>query len=87
MTEVEARKLNAQVREFPETMEILSRIRAALADRMFKTTVGDSAEREAIYLRVQAFDAMQEEMKTILNRAKDEKAIEEYAASFATTGK
>lgn len=83
MTEDEKRKLQAQTREFPETVEIIDRIRDALAARLFKTAVLDSKSREEIYLRVQSLDAMKEEMQRILAEGASEKAIEAYAASLA----
>lgn len=85
MTEDELRKRRAQAREFPETMEIMARIRAALAARMFQTGLGERDEREAIYLRVQTLDAMTSEMQTLLASESDTRAIEEYVKSLATT--
>ena len=87
MTDAEAKKARAQDREFPETLEILGRIRTALATRMFQTNVGDSTEREAIFLRVQTIDAMTQEIEEILRTNKAGKELDEYAAKFATTEK
>ena len=87
MTEDQARKAQAQAREFPETLEILTRVREALAARLFLTNVADSAIREDIFTRVQAIDALRDEMAQILAANASERAIEEYAERIATTGK
>lgn len=87
MTEEQARKAQAQQREFPETMEILARVRDALAAKVFETKVGDTAIREDLYTRVQALDALSGEMALILATNAGEKAIEEYAERIATTEK
>lgn len=86
MNEDLARKAQAQAREFPETMEILARIRTALAERVFITSVNDTQERENLYLRVQAIDAMMGEMQLLLATSASTDVIEEYAKHFATTG-
>lgn len=85
MTDEEVRKANAQNREFPETMEIMGRIRAALAERVFLTPIGASSEREDLYTRVQAIDALMNEMGAILAVNASEAAVREYAEKFATT--
>lgn len=87
MTEEKAQKANAQSREFPETMEIMDRIREALAGKLFQTKVLDSQVREEIYLRVQAIDAMKSEMTKLLAENAGERAIQEYAERLATTEK
>lgn len=87
MTEEQARKAQAQAREFPETMEILDRVRAALAEQVFLTPISASAIREDLYTRVQAIDALRTEMNTILTGIKAEKDYREYAESIATTEK
>lgn len=87
MTEDEARKAQAQAREFPETMEIMDRIRAALAERLFLTEVLDTKSREEIFLRVQTLDAMKQEMTALLAANASEQDIEAYIEQFATTGK
>lgn len=87
MTEDQARTALAQNREFPETMAIMARIRAALAERLFQTAVNDKDQREELFLRVQTLDAMQDEMKKLLATNASEKAMEEYAERIATTGK
>lgn len=86
MTEEQAHKAKAQAREFPETLEIMGRIRAALAARLFKTPLAATQEREDIYLRVQTLDAMNDEMASLLAANAGEKAIAEYIESIATTG-
>jgi hypothetical protein len=86
MTEEQARKAQAQQREFPETLEILGRVREALAARLFLTAIGDSAIREDLYTRVQAIDALRDEMASILASNAGERAYEEYAERIATTG-
>lgn len=78
MTEDQARKAQAQSREFPETMEILGRVREALAARVFTTTVAEQAVREDLYTRVQALDALRDEMAGILANHAGQKAIEAY---------
>jgi hypothetical protein len=83
----EARKAQAQVREFPETMEIMWRIRNALAETLFQTDVLDSDTREQIYIRVQALDTMTAEMAQLLAANAGEKVIQEYVEKIATTGK
>lgn len=85
MTEDQARKAQAQAqaREFPETIEILERVRAALAEQVFKTPVTAAAQREDLYTRVQALDALLNEMTAILASNASEKAITEYAESLA----
>lgn len=85
MTEDKFHKAQAQAREFPETMEILDRIRAALAEKLFQTAILDKAAREEIYLRVQSLDAMKNEMQTLLAGNASEEAMREYAESLATT--
>jgi len=87
MTEDQARKAKGQDREFPETMEILARVREALAARLFLTAIGEAAIREDLYTRVQALDALQTEMAAILATNASEKAMAEYAESIAPTGK
>lgn len=83
MTEEQARKAQAQAREFPETMEILGRVRDALAARVFTTTLADQAIREDLYTRVQAIDALRDEMAAILASHAGEKAIEAYVEQLA----
>lgn len=83
MTEEEQKTRKAQLREFPETMAALLRVREALAARVFKTPVSASKEREDLYTRVQALDAMLPEMMTVLNGATDDDAIEAYAKAVA----
>lgn len=85
MTEEQAAKASAQRREFPETMEIMGRIRAALAERLFKTAITAKDEREDLFLRVQAIDAMTGEMQTLLAGAASEAEIAAYVESLATT--
>lgn len=87
MTEEQAKKAQAQAREFPEAMEILGRIRDALAAKLFQTAVLDRDTREELYLRVQSLDAMKSEMTSLLAANAGERAIAEYVESLATTGK
>lgn len=87
MTEEQARKAQAQQREFPETMELLGRVREALAARVFTTNIADTAIREDLYTRVQALDALSGEMASILANNAGQHAIEEYAERIATTEK
>jgi hypothetical protein len=87
MTEDQAIKAQAQSREFPETMEILGRVRGALVEQVFKTPVGASAQREDLYTRVQAIDALIVEMDTILTGIKADRDYTAYAESIATTEK
>jgi hypothetical protein len=85
LTEEQARKAQAQNREFPETMEILSRVRDALAAHLFKTNLSERDAREDIYTRVQALDALRKEMAGILALNASEQAVREYAERIATT--
>lgn len=85
MTEEQKRKLTAQRREFPETMELLAKVREALAEQVFKTPVLAADQREALCLRVQTLDAMMDEMRKIMAAGASQEAIDEYAKSFATT--
>jgi hypothetical protein len=85
MTEEQARKTKAQAREFPETLEILGRIRAALAERLFRTAVLDRDTREELYIRVQSLDAMTDEMAKLLAENAGQTSIEQYVESLATT--
>lgn len=85
MTEEQARKAQAQAREFPETMEILAKVRAALAEQVFLTPISASAVREDLYTRVQAIDALRVEMDSILTGFRADKDYREYAESVATT--
>lgn len=85
MTDEQKITARAQSREFPETMAIMARIRAALAEKLFLTPVLASKEREEIYIRVVSLDAMTNEMQTILAGIASDKEIEEYAKKFATT--
>lgn len=87
MTEEERLKAARQKREFPETMEIMDRLRSALADRVFKTPVSARDEREDLYTRVQALDALKTEMKTILTATASEDAVEEYLKGLAAIRK
>lgn len=87
MTEDQAVKARAQSREFPETMEILAKVRTALAEQVFLTPVSASAVREDLYTRVQAIDALIAEMDTILTGIKSDDAYREYAERLATTEK
>lgn len=87
MTEEQARKARAQSREFPETLEILGRVRNALAAELFRTKLSEREVREDIYTRVQALDALKNEMATILASNGSEDVIEAYLESIATTGK
>ena len=74
----EAEKLQAQVREFPEAMAIIDRIRAALAEALFLTPIGAKDEREAMYLRVATLDVMKSEMQALMNEGAGSKAIQAY---------
>lgn len=85
MTEDQAQKSQAQSREFPETLEILAKVRAALAEQVFLTPIGASAQREDLYTRVQAIDALRGEMETILTGIKADKDYTAYAESVAAT--
>ena len=87
MTEEEARKAEAQNREFPETIEILGKLRDKLAERLFQTNIADKDLREDIYTRVQALDALRNEMAAILTANGSEKEMRAYIESLATTGK
>lgn len=87
MTEEEARKADAQNREFPETIEILGKLRDKLAERLFQTNIADKDLREDIYTRVQALDALRNEMAAILTANGSEKQMRAYIESLATTGK
>lgn len=87
MTEDQVRKAQAQRREFPETLEILGKVRDALAARLFQTNLSERDAREDIYTRVQALDALRNEMATILANHASTQAIEAYAESIATTEK
>lgn len=87
MTEDQARKAQAQGREFPETLEILAKVRTALAEQVFLTPVNASAVREDLYTRVQAIDALCKEMSTILTGIKADADYRAYAESIATTEK
>jgi hypothetical protein len=87
MTEEQARKASAQQREFPETLEILSRVRTALAEQVFKTPVSAKDTREDLYTRVQALDALSAEMASILASNASDRAIEEYAELIAQQDK
>lgn len=68
-------------------MEIMGRIRDALAEKLFQTAVLDRDAREQIYIRVQAIDAMISEMTVILANNASEHSITEYAERLATTEK
>lgn len=86
MTEEERKaKARAQAREFPETMEIMGRVREALAASLFKTPVAAKDIREDLYTRVQAIDALIGEMDRILNEIKSDTDITAYVESIATT--
>lgn len=85
MTEEQALEAKAQEREFPKTMEILAKVRAALAEQVFKTPISASAQREDLYTRVQAIDALTHEMQTILTGIQSDKDYRQYAESIATT--
>jgi len=87
LTEDEARKAQAQNREFPETLEVLGRVRDALASKLFLTTLDQQPVREDIYTRVQALDALRDEMARILATNASEKDIEAYLQTLPTTGK
>lgn len=87
MTEEQALKAKAQAREFPETMEILAKVRDALAAQVFKTPVSASAVREDLYTRVQAIDALRDEMNSLLTGIKSDQDYRQYAESVATTEK
>lgn len=87
MTEEQTLKAKAQAREFPETMEILGKVRAALAEQVFLTPVSAMAVREDLYTRVQAIDALTKEMTTILTNFKADADYRAYAESIATTEK
>jgi len=87
LTEEETLKARAQAREFPETMEIMDRIRSALAERLFKTEVLDTKTREEIFLRVQTLDAMKLEMSSLLAAKASDDQIAAYIKELATSGK
>lgn len=86
MTEAEAIKAAAQKREFPETMEIFARIRAAMAEQLFKTKVSETVIREELFLKVQTLDAMIGEMEMLLANSASEDAVTDYIEALATTG-
>lgn len=80
-------KLAAQMREFPQTMEMMQRIRDAMAAQVFLTKLGDVTIRENLFLRVQTLDAMMSQMAELLRLGADEKLIEAHIKSLtATTG-
>lgn len=85
MTEEQQAKASAQAREFPETMEIMARLRAGLAEQLFKTAVLATEEREAIYIRVVTLDAMDAEMRKILSSIADDDVIKKTIEALATT--
>lgn len=85
MTEEQALKAKARAREFPETLEILAKVRAALAEQVFLTPIAASAIREDLYTRVQAIDALKLEMNSILTGIKSDEEYRKYAESVATT--
>lgn len=87
MTEEQAHKSQAQAREFPETLEILAKVRAALAEQVFLTPINASAVREDLYTRVQAIDALMTEMTSILTDIQSDKDYRAYAERLATTEK
>jgi hypothetical protein len=87
MTEDQALKAAAQNREFPETLEIIDRIRNALAAKVFETPVLARDVREELYLRVQSLDAMRTEMQNILTANSSEEAIRAYAEKLAKGAK
>jgi hypothetical protein len=87
MTEDEAHKARAQAREFPETMEILGKVRNLLAAKLFETNISERDAREDIYTRVQALDALQSEMASILATNASEDEIRAYIETLATSGK
>jgi hypothetical protein len=66
MDEIKRRE-QAQAREFPETIALFDRIRAAMAERLFATPLGAAVEREMLYTKVQALDALKGEMVALLN--------------------
>ena len=68
-------------------MEILAKVRDVLAAKLFQTNLSEREAREDIYTRVQALDALMNEMKAILASNASEKAMRDYAESIATTGK
>lgn len=85
MTEEQVRKARAQSKEFPEAMEIMGRVREALAASLFKTPVAAKDIREDLYTRVQAIDALIGEMGHILNEIKSDTDITAYVEKLATT--
>lgn len=87
MTEEEARKAQSQSREFPETLEILGHIRDRLAAKLFETNLSERDAREDIYTRVQAIDALRNEMTSILASYASEQHLSKYIESIATSGK
>jgi hypothetical protein len=87
VTEEQARKAKAQDREFPETMELLKRVRDALAAQVFRTPLSASAQREDLYTRVQALDALKPKWRPYLASNAGEKAIEAYAEELAKPAK
>lgn len=87
MTEDQAMKARAQAREFPETLEIIDRIRSALAAKVFETPISAKDIREELYLRVQSLDAMKTEMQSLLTANSSEEAIQAYAAELAKEDK
>ncbi len=70
------RRERSQQREFPETLALIERIRAALVERSFATPPGARDEREMLFSKVQALDAMRAEMIQILNAGSD--AVDAY---------
>lgn len=78
-------KRAAQMREFPQTMAIMERIRDAMAAQVFVTKLGDVDMREALYLRVQTLDAMMEEMATLLRDNAGQAEIDKYVKELATS--
>jgi hypothetical protein len=90
MTEEQTLKFKEQQREFPQTLEILRRVRDALAAKTFETPLNARDVREDLYTRVQALDALTGEMQQILRDGGDEKAIAAYVEALAnkpaTTG-
>ena len=74
-------------REFSETEATFDEVRAALVNRLLSSPMTAQNERERLYMAVQVLDAVRERMAKVVAGAKDTKAIEEFAASFAATTK
>lgn len=87
MTDEERHLAERTKREFEQTDEAFTKLRAAWVQRLFATEVRQSDEREKLYLAVVVLDEVRKTMIEIIRSASDTNLIDQYADAFRKQGR